>query len=319
MAGPYSTTINWDTINTLTERNWLPGVQEQIFGTNTAFQEMYNSGSKEDGGTFLTGGVVYGEGPSGPYSGTTPLDLSIADIVTPYQYTWKQYYAGAAIAWLEELKNNGAAKLGSALETRMNIMEESMKQQLGRDLYHDGTDPLRITGLGAHVSTTTSIVVGGISASTNTWWRNIIVDMTGVPINTFKLRQARGLATQGSRRPNVLLTTQAIHDLYYATLQPMQRFTSPGKATGGFGNGDVSSDIAFEELPLQVDSHCPAGYLYMIYKDVFDFISHKMDNLKLWGWMSPHDQMFKTNKLTWTGNLVGKNRRFNVVMSGITQ
>lgn len=314
MAGPYSTTINWDTINTLTERHWRPGVVDNIFGSNTTFQKMYKSGDRPSGGTFLTGGVLYGEGPGGAYSGVNPLDLSIADIVTQYQYTWKQYYAGAGIAWLEELKNNGEAALASALGIRMDTMEMTLQNKMGQGMFHDGSDPLQITGLGAHISTTNAIVVGGISANTNTWWRNVIVDMTSVPINTFKLRQGRGLATQLPNKPNAMITTQAIHDLFYATLVPQQRFTG-NTASGGFRDGEM----AFEDMAFEVDSHCPAGYLYMPNLKYINLNTHSMDDMKLWGWMSPHDQMFKTNKMTWTGNMIGFNRRFQVVFYNITQ
>lgn len=311
MPAPNSTTVNWDTINSTTERTWLPGTEDNIFGTNAFYETLRSQGETKDGGEAIMQRILYGEGPAGWYTGTSPLDLSSADIITAARYNWRQCYAGVGIPWLEELKNGGKAQLASTIAEKLDVMEESMANQIGRGLYSDGSDIEQIFGLQIHVANTTSITVGGISASTNTWWRNVIVNMTGVPLSIYKMQQTAGLITKGKRRPNMIVTTQAIHDIFFALLQPSQRYTGT--------EGKTLTRVDFGSLPMIVDDHCPDGYLYMLNTNTFNFVSHSKDNMKLWGWMGPHDQMFKTNKLTWTGQLCCKNRRFNAVMYGITQ
>jgi hypothetical protein len=107
-----SVTIPLDTINSLTERSWLPGVADAIWGTNTLRDEMYKNIRLQDGGTSVNQAIVYGEGPSGWYTGVSQLDLSTADIVATARYPWKQVYAGASIEWLEELINSGCCGFG---------------------------------------------------------------------------------------------------------------------------------------------------------------------------------------------------------------
>lgn len=312
MAGPYSTSINWDMLNSMTERTWLPGVADTIFGGNQLYDKLWKDRVMKNGGESIMARVLYGEGPGGAYSGTRPLDLSKADIVTAARYQWKQYYAGAEIDWIEELKNGGEAEMGSILAVRLDTMEQTLQNLLGQGIQGDGSDPETVTGLAALVSNVVAVTVGGISASTNPWWQNTIVNMTGVPLSVFKMRQTRGLITHGRKSSNFVVTTQVIHDLWYALAQPAQRFVDTTART-------LMADVGFEELPVVVDEHVPPGFLYHLNTDDLQLVVHSRDSFKLWGWMGIHDQMFKTNKLTITLNLVCRNRRYQAVMYGITQ
>jgi len=306
-------TIPLDTINSLTQESWLPGVSDAIWGTNSWRELLYKMRAKQNGGVSVNRTIIFGEGPSGWYSSLDQLDLSTADIVTTARYPWFQVYAGAAIEWKEELINSGAAAIGSVLQTRLDVMEESMAQRQGQALYSDGSIAEMMPGLLAHISTTTAITIGGISASTNLWWRNVIVNMSGIPLTLFKLKQTLGLVKKGNRKTTHIITTQAIHDIIWAQAQAGQRQVNTNTATLGF------MDLAFEGIPIIVDDHCPAGYLFGVNINEIQLYCHSNDDMKLWGWAGPADQMYKTNKMTWTGGLASKNRRFQFVMYNVTQ
>lgn len=308
-----SKTIPLDTINSLTQESWLPGVTDAIWGTNELREKLYAGRAHQDGGVSVNRTIIYGEGPSGWFSSLTQLNLSTADIVTTARYPWFHCYASASIEFIEELVNSGAAAMGSVMQVRLDQMEESMAQRQGQGLYSDGSDPDMLAGLLAHISTTNAITIGGISANTNQWWRNIAVDMTGIPLTLYKLKQTLGLVKKGKRKTTHIVTTQAIHDILWAQAQAGQRQVNTNSATLGF------MDLAFEGIPIIVDDHCPTGYLFGININEIQLYAHTKNDMKLWGWAGPVDQLIKSNKMTWSGGLASKNRRFQFVMYNVTQ
>jgi len=304
----YSTSIPWENINSTTERVWLPGVQDNIWKSNLLFDTLHNEGTKLDGGSFIAQAVLYGEGPGGFYVGPGPVNLAGAEHVTIAQYNWRQAYAGGSIEYLDELRNNGRAAFAKIISVKLDAAEMTMQNTLGTGLYSDGTLPGYLTGLNAMVTNTGSY--GGIPKSTNPWWQSVVTNMSGVSLTLYKLRQLAGQVTDGMIRPNLIMTTQAIYDLIYNLHVPQQRFGDQN-AKGGFTN------LMFEDMAIGVDYHCPSGYLYMLNTKYIDFVSHSNDNMKFWGWDGPHDQFFKSFRVSWTGNLTGSNCRRQAVMYNV--
>lgn len=310
MAVPANLTINWDNVNTLTGRKFLPKLTDNIFRSNPTIMKLWKGGTKIDGGAFIVQPLIYGEGPGGSFEGMQPLDTSEAEQITAAVFNWKHYFASATIRRMDELKNSGEPAFMKLLSAKMQIMQKTMKNRLAIALFGDGLDPKEIGGLGALV-TGTGTTYGGISRTTNAWWR-AITDSTTTTMSIPALRNMCGQLTEDSDTPDFIVTTQAIYDKYYLQLQPQQRFADASMAKGGF------TSVLFEGRTLVVDSHCPTATLYMLNTDYIDLVSHSAENMRLEPWVKPYNQAGRTAFLFWAGNLTCSNSRFQGKFTALT-
>ncbi len=306
MPSPGTLTINWDNVNSFTERRMLPKTTDNIFRSNPLMMKLWRKGTKLDGGAYITQGLMYDEGPGGAYDGLEPLDVSEAEQITSAVFNWKQYYASITIRRIDELKNRGRAAFGRILTTKMRTAEKTMRNLLGQGIYSDGsTNPKVITGLRAMV-TTGSVEYGGIDKSLNTWWASQIDSATAIGSLTdlTQMRALMGLCTEGNDSPDLIPTTQAIYDTVYLFWPDLKRFGSSDMAKAGFRS------VLFEGRPLVIDSHCPAGHMYFLNTDYIDFVSHEDENMRFEKFRQPYNQAGRTAFIFWTGNLTGSNCRY---------
>jgi len=304
-----NTTVKWNNVNTLTERIALPRIVDQIFRSNPLMMKLWRQGTKLDGGTFITQHLAYDEGPGGTFDGMELLDVSEAEQITQAQYDWKHYYVSMTIRRSDELRNRGKKAMGRLLTSKMKIAEKTMRNLIAQGIYSDGSDSSGITGLRAMV-TGTGTTYGNISKTNNDWWRSQV--FTDTTLTIFLMRQLMGLLTEGSDTPNMIVSTQAIYDLYYNLLQPHQRFASEQMAKGGF------TSIMFEGRPVVVDSHCPVANMFFLNTDYIDFVSHEDENMRFEPFRKPHRQAGRSAFIFWFGNLTGSNCRFQGRFSALT-
>lgn len=315
MAAPSSATINWDNVNSLTERRMLPKLTDQIFRSNALMQRLWSKGTKLDGGAFITQMLAYGEGPGGAFEGLEILDTSEAEQFTTAVFSWKHYYAAITIRRMDELKNRGGAAFARLLTAKMQVAEKTMQNLVGQGIYSDGTTNAKlITGLRAAVTDATDAVTyGGINkaTATNSWWQSKI-DRTTTVLSVPAMRTLAGLCTEDNETPDLVVTYQAQYDNYYNELQPAQRFADSDLARGGFKN------ILFEGRPVVVDSHCPTGLMYFLNTTYLDLVSHEDENMRFEPFRQPYNQAGRTAFIFWAGNLTCSNCRYQGVMNALT-
>jgi len=306
----HSQTIDYDQLNTLTERAVMPGVNDAIMRSRSFFRRRYNSGTKLDGGSVIQCNFRYGEGPGGAYDDGQALDTSEVDIVTGAIFQYKYYYASATIRHSDELKNRGKHQIGSIWDEKMSQMEETMKSQLGNALYGSSVvNALAVNGLADHVATTGT--VGGISKSLNPWYQAKAVSMSGVPMSPYWLRYGLGLATEDEMTPDEMYCDQSVYNILYNLAEPQKRFMDVSEASIGFRN------ILVENRPVYIDSKGPAQTLYGLTGKTWDMVTHSDENMRFQGWERPFGRTSRTSFIFHAWNLICKNPRFNVVWTSV--
>lgn len=299
-------TINWDNVNSFTERRMLPKTTDNIFRSNPLMMKLWKKGTKLDGGAYITQALMYAEGPGGAYEGLEPLDVSEAEQITAAVFNWKQYYASITIRRIDELKNRGKAAFGRILTTKMRTAEKTMRNLLGQGVYSDGsTNPKVITGLRAMV-TEGAVQYGGIDKALNSWWESQIDSATNLAglADLTEMRALMGRCTEGNDSPDLIPTTQLIYDKVYLFWPDLKRFGSSDMAKAGFRS------VLFEGRPLVIDSHCPLGHMYFLNTDYIDLVSHEDENMRFEKFRQPYNQAGRTAFIFWTGNLTGSNCRY---------
>ena len=217
----------------ITKRKFIPKMNDNIFDSNPYLSRLKKKGGlvKLDGGTGINVPLNYAvTTASGWYAGADTLDTTDNQNITAAEYTWKQHYANISISRDEELKNKGDSQVLDLVQSKIQIAEKTMGDNLGTALYNAGTDSKAIGGLRLIVATGST--VGGISQTTNSWWQSN-VDTTTTTLGISALQTQYEAAKIENDAPSVCFTTRTLFTAYYSLLQPQQRFQDSETAKGG--------------------------------------------------------------------------------------
>lgn len=245
----------------------------------------------------------------GFYSGADTLDLTDNDVISAARFYWKQIYAAITISRLDELKNSGDAAKVNFVKSKVEIAEKSLKEIMGDAVFNAGTDAKALLGIRSFIDTTKTY--GGIDQSANSWWA-AQVDSATATLTIPALQAKFGDATFGSEHPTIIISDQDKYDLYYALLQPQQRFMDSDSAKGGF------QSLIFNGIVWMVDQKSPSNHIFMLNEDYIDLYVHKDENMRMMPFESPLNQNIKVAKIFWMGELCSSNNRVHAKLSAIT-
>lgn len=172
-------------------------------------------------------------------------------------------------------------------------------------LFSDGTGNSNkdFNGLGNIVGTAGN-TVGGIDASTNSWWDPYVIN-SGATLSEDNMANVYNNASKGSDTPDLIVTTEALFAKYESLLTPQVRYQDVAKANLGFTN------LMFKQTPVVFDLGATKqdGTATNGTGDPMYFINSKY--LKLTG-MNGH--WFQTTEFQ-NGTVAGKDARYALVMA----
>jgi len=285
-----------------TLQNYQPTLVDNIFKDLVLLNHLNSKGrvQVEEGGTSIVEPLMYAVNNTvGSYSGYDAIDLTPQDGITAAEYQWKQMAASIAISGIEESKNRGTEAIIKLLNAKIMQAEESLKSNLNTMLYSNGTGNggKDFNGLGNIIATVNN-TVGGIDASTNTWW-NPIQDTSASTLSQQDMGAVYNQASKGSDVPDLILTNSNLFEKYEATLSLQVRYQDVAKANAGFQN------LMFKQTPLVFDLAIAAATTNV----PMYFINSKY--LKLTG-MNGH--WFNTTDFQ-NGTVAGVDARYALVMA----
>ena len=120
-------------------------------------------------------------------------------------------------------------------------------------------------------------------------------------------------ASEGSVRPDVMLTNDDVFRFYEASLTPQVRYSSD-EMTGSIG----FSNLKFREASIFHDQYCPSGTTYFINTDTL-FLNYAEG--ALFDMTPVSDQAFQdafSVKIIFQGQMVCTGRKFNNKVTGQT-
>lgn len=218
------------------------------------------------------------------------------------------------ISGLEILQNSGKEKMIDLMDARLDVAESSMKNLIANGLYSDGTGSggKQITGLDAAVPVSPTTTYGGIDPSTWTFWKNQVVDTSGVTASTIQAswNSLWVKLVRGNDKPSLILTDNTTYALYLNSLQAQQRFTKESKAAAGFDSlAYMSADVI---LDGGIEGNCPANTAFFLNPDYLHWRPHADRNMVP---LSPNkryavNQDAEVQILAFAGNLTTSGRKF---------
>lgn len=295
-------------------------IADNVTENNAILKKLSMSGNIR---TFSGGHKIYQElsfaenGNAGWYSGYDLLPVAAQDVLSAAEYTIKQCAVPVTISGLEQLQNSGKEQMIDLMEQRLAVAEASMANLISEGLYSDGTGSSgkQIDGLQAAIPLDpTTGTYGGINRATWTFWRNQFKDVANDNTIQADMNEVWSECTRGADRPNLIMCDGVFWQAYLATLQALQRFTSP--EVGNLGFPSVKFMDADVVLDGGIGGNAPTGTAYFLNTKYIHYRPHAGRNMVP---LSPnkryaHNQDAEVQILAWAGNLTTSGAQFQGIL-----
>jgi hypothetical protein len=261
-------------------------------------------------------------GNAGFYSGYDLLPVAQQDVISAAEYDFKQAACPVIISGLEMLQNSGREALIDLMEGRLTVAESTMANLIAGSLYSNGTGSggKEITGLGVAVPTDPSTgSYGGIDRASYPFWASQI-QAPGVALTAANIQTQMDLLwakqVRGSDRPDLIIMASSVWNVYVASLQAQQRFTSP--ETGNLGFPTLKFMDADVVLDGGIGGFCTDKTAFFLNSKYIKFRPHSQRNFTS---LSPSrryaiNQDAEVAILAWAGNLTTSGSQFQGRLTG---
>ena len=242
---------NFNALLSTTLQNYQPTLVDNIFKDLVLLNHLNERGRVvvEEGGTSIVEPLMYAVNNTvSSYSGYDAIDLTPQDGISAAEYQWKQMAASIAISGIEEAKNRGTEAIIKLLNAKVQQAEMSLKSSLNDQLFADGTGNggNDFNGLGNIVGTQNN-TVGGIDASSNTWWNPTQATTMAATLSLANMADVYNRASRGSDVPDLIITNHTLFEKYESLLTPNVRYQDVSKANAGFSN------LMYKQTPMVFD------------------------------------------------------------------
>ena len=293
---------------------------EQIMDNNYLFKMLGKWGliREESGGASIVENLMFNVSTAvGSYGEWDVLDLSRQDTLTAAEYEWKYVHVNVTISGQQKFKTSGKEQIVSLAQAKIDQAEISLDYYMDQVLLADGSGNggKDLTGLAAAIEEGSAwSTYGGINSNTYSQWRNRWTGSVGsfASNGLDNMRSMYNSCSSGSKKPTMIVTTQAVFEYYEKTVTNIYRSMDLATADIGYRN------LMYKETPMMFDDNCTAGYMYFINADFLRLVIGKGKSFNLTPFQRPPNQDAEVASMFWYGQLTCNNRRRQGVLTGIT-
>ncbi len=307
---------NYNEVFTSTLESRSRQLADNVSLNNALLNKLREKGNirKISGGSKILEELEYGEGDMVWYSGYDTISYTPKQLFTAAEYALKLCAVPVAISGEDLLKNSGEEQVIDLFEKRIENAMKTMSNQMAKAVYGDGTGTSgkEIGGLQFLVADSPATgTVGGINRATsgNEFWRNkAAVQSQALTKDTIgaEMHKMYHSLCRGTDKPDLITTDDALYSLYEESLTPLQRYTDPKLAEGGF------AALKFKGADVICDGgqggYCPEGHMYFLNTNYLYLRPHKDRDMKVIGgerMAVNQDAMYKI--IGWAGNMTMSN------------
>lgn len=329
MASPGQSTLftTFTELVTTTYRNHSKEIADNVSNHNALFRKLNAKGRirTEDGGLSIVQPLDYASNSTYQrYSGFDVLNVGASDVLSAAEFPWRQVAVNVAASGLEIRTNSGENRIINFVKAKIKNAQRSMANGLSGDLYSDGTATNQINGLQAIIHDGSGSVqygvgtVGGINATTFSFWRNQVFDASvgSVTPSATTIENSMmlplWLATQRGMDTPDLIVMDSVYFSYFENSQTsIKRYASADTAQGGIVSLKYkTADVVYDSS----DSGMPASHGYFINTDFLELVAHKDANMDIMPELRSVNQDAIVIPVLFQGNLVCSNRARQGVM-----
>ena len=201
-------------------------------------------------------------------------------------------------------------------------MAFTFKNNFSSDMYSDGTLSNQINGIQALVANTGLGTVGGINASTWSFWANKVqsaaaplqgggaITPSATTIETQLMLPLWLALVRGDDKPDLIVADNNYFTMYEASQVSIKRYTKADSADGGFASLQYKGcDVIFDG-----GSGIPSNCMYFLNTDYLELVVHQDADMEMVEEMKPYNQDAVVMPILWMGNLVCSNRALQGVL-----
>lgn len=236
MAEPTVTQLVATTLN-----NYHKEFADNVSNSNavTALLRMGDRIRTVDGGKTISAPLTYAEETFAWYQGTDLLSRATKETISEADYNPANAVASVTLSGPDLAKNRGKERILNLLEGKLDNAESTMKNNITKAVYSDGTLAKSFAGLKAFVTDAGTGIVGGIDATTWPFWKNqfqSIARATGLQYPALKagMNALWMKLIRGTEKPDLVLGDAEIYSTYESGLQENQRYADAKLGALGF-------------------------------------------------------------------------------------
>ena len=192
-----------------------------------------------DGGKAIACPLAYAEETFAWYSGTELLSRAVKETISEADYAPANAVASVTLSGPDLAKNRGRERILNLLEGKLDNAEATMKNNVTKAVYGDGSVAKSFAGLKAFVTDAGTGIVGGIDSTTWTFWKNqfqSVARATGLQYPALKLAMNAlwMKLIRGTEHPDLIVADGEIYSTYESGLQENQRYADARLGALGF-------------------------------------------------------------------------------------
>lgn len=205
----------------------------------TALLRMGNRIRIVDGGKAISTPLTYAEETFAWYVGTELLSRAVKETISEADYEPANAVASVTMSGPDLAKNRGRERILNLLEGKLDNAEATMKNNITKAIYGDGTVAKSFVGLKGMITDDGTGIVGGINATTWAFWKNqfqSIARATGLQYPAVKagLNALWMKLIRGTEHPDLLVMDAELYSTYESGLQENQRYADARLGALGF-------------------------------------------------------------------------------------
>ena len=309
---------NFNDVFTTTLKNRTGKIADNVTTNNTLLSVLSKKGNimLEDGGQTLVQELDFAENSTFKYySGWEVLDVNQSDVISAAEFDWKQAAVSVVCSGLELRQNSGKNRIINLMAAKIKNAENTMANNLSTGIFSDGTGSggKQIGGLGLIVADDpTSGTVGGINRANYSFWRNIVYDASsdgGAAATSANIQDYMNAVTlqlvRGSDGVDIIVADNNYFNLFWQSLQAIQRITDTSKGTSGFRALEYNGPNGGAQVLL--DNAAGTNHMYFLNTDFLFWKVHKDANYSVSDDVQSSNQDGIAKKILFMGNLTASN------------
>lgn len=337
-----------DTINSMTDKYFIPTLVDNFFLSSPLLFKLKDEEDPFDGGMDIRQPIAYTKSTTaGRWSGRTgTLPTTFTEFGTQAVWNIRFYYGSMVLPETEVLKNKGKAQIINYVKAQTELMETSLKDIMGADLYKDGAADVDgnygLDGLGAIITHGVDPAPGAYGGITrvgasgskaapvgNAFWNanpvainanGTVTRWTGsetfgnsTTLTIYDMQRVYGFCTVGNEQPNLIVTSPNIYNKYWSLLTSQQRQASE-EVTGMAG----FRYLLFNSTPVVVDHNIDSNSsIYFLNTNYLKWRPHEDANFVATPFRQPPNQWINIKFVFWMGNITCSRPNMQGKLTGI--
>ena len=301
-----------DDLHSSTWERLKTNVVDNIFDANPILKIMKAKGkfTEYNGGTDIMQPLEYGENETVDWIGRgSKISIETGEIITMAKYQWK-YLAGSVVRlFTDEDMNMGEPAIFNYTEKNVSNLEKSMKKKINAALTNDGSQhALAMSGIKKYIQSTPATgTVGGIDASTESWWRNQHAASSG-DHTVYLIDDMRDMYDEcsddgGTETPQLIWTTKAIKNWYEDEALDSHYYTESNEMADLGIKG-----CAFKGAPILWSKSIDDYLMYFLNLDYFEIAYTASRYFEMTEWKTAQDNLERVAQIVAKLQLICSNR-----------